>query len=176
MLNHIQGHQPLIFRSFTFDTDGDVLFTHDITGRRTPAYEVQKSALSRHKVSRISGDNWNPQVAEIGGFKVHTISSRIDVELHGHSSQIRRGTKWRPSKHTLEWPPLGNLEWKEMQSGKELYLLDEAGRTLARCVSKLADVGEHMGSLEILVPGDDKFVDMCVVTSLAKWRSQETPR
>ena len=170
-----RGPRSLAFRSFTFDPDGAVLFTHDLTGRRQPAYTVQKPKFSRHhaSVSRIAGQSWNPHTTEIGSFKIHSLSSKIDLDLHGHTSQIRRGGKWHITRHTFEWPPLGTLEWREEQSGRGLHLIDEGGRTLARCLSKCTSTGEQTGKIEILVPGDDKFVDMCVVTSLAKWRNQE---
>lgn len=173
MHNLAHRQNSLAFRTFTFDERGEVLCTHDITGRRQPAYSIEKRKYSnRARVARISGENWNPRVRDIGWFRVHTLSSKIDIELHGHASQIQRGGKWR-SKYAFEWPSLVDLQWMERPSGKSLHLIDEEGRTLARCISKQAYGGEQMGKIEILVPGDDEFVDMCVVTSLAKWQDQD---
>lgn len=176
MHNAHSGQRSLAFRSFTFDSDGEVLFARDLSGRRQPAYTVQKHRFSRHdaRVCRITGQSWNPHTTEIGSFKTHALSSHIEVNLHGHTSQIRRGGKWHIARHTFEWPPIANLEWKKDESGREMHIIDEGGRILARCLSSYSYVGEYTGRLEVLVPGDDNFVDMCVVASLAKWRDQET--
>jgi hypothetical protein len=169
----ITMQNSLAFRSFTFDAEGTVLFTRDITGKRRPAYSIQQRRLSNQtEVSRISGPNWNPTIGKVGCFRLHNTSSRIDIDLHGHAFQIRRQGRWRP-KQVIEWPPLGVLEWKEKARGQELHMIDDTGRTLARCVANSGLVGERTGQIDILVPGDDRFVDMCVVTSLARWREQD---
>ncbi|ETN40401.1 uncharacterized protein HMPREF1541_04678 [Cyphellophora europaea CBS 101466] len=169
------GSKSLAFRTFTFDKKGEVLFTHDKGGRRMPAYAVSKSRFSKPhvRVARIAGSSWHPQTFDIGSIAFHSLSSKMDINLHGHSMQMRRDALSFSGRHNFDWPPVGNLEWKEKKLGNELHLLDSGDRVLARCKSKWSKIGEKSGTIEILVPGDDYFIDMVVVTGLAKWKYQK---
>jgi hypothetical protein len=170
MRSSLDSRRTLAFRSYSFDVGAQELFTDDISGRRQCAYTVHKHQSSDG--ARITRAGGMSAADEVGSFQINALSFKIDIELHGQHSQLKRGGKWR-NKHVFEWPPIGTLHWKERERGKELQLVDEDGRTLVRCVSDKAFFFEQAGRIEILVPGDDSFVDMCVVTSLAKWRNQE---
>lgn len=63
--------------------------------------------------------------------------------------------------HHFVYPPIGKFAWKnDSLAGKALALRDEAGMTLARYKA-------DSGRLEILVPCDDSFLDLVVITALA---------
>lgn len=72
------------------------------------------------------------------------------------------------SSHNFDWGPYGNLQWKQSFGGSDLQLFDSSGRLIATTKTK-----SKSSRIEVLVPGDEPFVDMVVTTAIAKIKQSQ---
>lgn len=63
--------------------------------------------------------------------------------------------------------PYGQMEWHQSLGGSKMQLYDGHGRQIAA-----VELGYRSSHLDILVPGDDYFIDMVVVTAASLVRQQ----
>lgn len=162
-----QYPRQLAFRSFLYEVQNDKVFVQGASGHVIPAYEVQKSRTSKSQIqiARLGGTHgWGPRRFDIGAIKLHTYSSKVDVSLHGAYTTMRLNSTLS-SSHNFDWAPYGHLQWKQNFTGSEMQLYDDSGRLLAT-----ARIKSKACNIEVLVPGDEFFVDMIVSTAVAKIR------
>lgn len=73
----------------------------------------------------------------------------------------------KSDNHHFDYPPLGHFKWKpDAWGGSKLELFDSGRRLLARYDKKLSLTGKGE-QIEVFVPGDERFVEMVIVTALA---------
>lgn len=80
----------------------------------------------------------------------------MDVSLHGYEFPLKRDLL-KSDNHHFDYPPLGHFKWKPDAWG---------GSKLATYHKKLSLTGQGQ-QIEVLVQGDERFVEMVVVTALA---------
>lgn len=163
--------RSLAFAAFSYDPKDNVVFLENSSGSPKPAYVFNNAggvSQSQIQVSRLSANHgWRPQrPLDIGLLHLHTHLSKVDLYLHGGSTTMRLNST-RSSSHKFGWAPYGSLQWKQNFSGSEMRLIDGFGRLVAKVRRS-----QRSASIEIFVPGDECFVDMVVVTAVAKMRQQ----
>jgi hypothetical protein len=168
--NRFGPGQPLAFQTFIFNTEGDEIAAVDVSGRYIPRYAVKRSRLSGRDiaVTRLSS-GLGPSAGQIGAIRIHSLSSKMDITVQGHNTVMDRD-RWSSSgAYHVFWPPVGQLVWDTNGAyGSEMFLSDESGRTLARFVPSQGSNDNRSARIEILVPGDEMFVDLVIVTAIAK--------
>lgn len=105
----------------------------------------------------------------IGQAGCSSCSSKVTMSLRGRPIQMKQSEI--SGNCSLDVPPFPPLKWKVNQlTGGSLQLCDECGAKLAKIGKSSALNGADAGQkLEIFVPCDDFFVDVCVVSGYAAW-------
>ena len=178
MMDLHDRHKPLAFRSFTFDKDGEMLFERDRRGRNIPAYAIETPKLSKPlaRIARIEGSSWDPRFTSIGTISrsSKSIAAKTGTSPYGRKIQIKKDATIIREGQVFRYPPFGDLEWKEdARSGAIQQLWDDTGRVLAMLRWRRHPTGHETGRIEVLVPGDEAFVDLVVLTGLAIQDSRE---
>jgi hypothetical protein len=96
-------------------------------------------------------------------------STKINMSLRGRPFQMKQSQA--SGNFSLEVSPLPPLKWKVNQlTGGSLQLCDDAGAKLAKIGKSSTLGGADAGQkLEIFVPCDEFFVDLCIVSGYAAW-------
>ena len=96
-------------------------------------------------------------------------STRMNMSLRGRPFQMRQSQT--SGNFSLDVPPLSPLKWKVNQlTGGSLQLCDHAGGKLAKIGKSSTLGGADAGQkLEIFVPCDEFFVDLCIISGYAAW-------
>lgn len=105
----------------------------------------------------------------MGDARCSLSSSKVHMTLRGKPILMKQSEL--SGNFSLDVQPLPSLKWKVNQvTGGSLTLCDEHGAKLAKIgktsMMNGADAGQK---LEIFVPADDFFVDLCVVSGYAAW-------
>ena len=177
--NGSKGYQPpaQVFQSLTFmpspnNDKATIVQREGPQGSAFPLFSMTPTSFPQSgiQVSRVVG--WNPalQEAPISEVRFHSLSTtNVDMQLHGQHLKIKNDGF--SSTYTMDDPRAGKLKWKS--SSKALELTDSAGTMLAKYQRKGA-IGRSDGKrLDILIPCDDLFLDLIVVSALAVGRKRE---
>ncbi|GFF52626.1 hypothetical protein IFM51744_07896 [Aspergillus udagawae] len=150
--------------TFTIDSSGETI---SCSGRPVFQFTTQKSE-PHLTISRLPPPGpWSPAPIPVGTCTVHKFpSSKVDVTLHGHEFLLKRDFL-KSDNHHFDYPPLGHFKWKpDAWGGSKLELFDNERRLLARYNKKVSLKGQGQ-QIEVLVQGDERFVEMVVVTAMA---------
>lgn len=122
----------------------------------------------------------NPGGHPVGTVKFHTMSSKIDITLHGVAFTMAKKDPFGGGHHLSEMSLGGEIQWKESSfMGSGVQLLDAQKRVIARYSTKLKQGppqkrfgsllggGSTCAGLEIFVPAQDWILDLIVLTGLA---------
>jgi hypothetical protein len=125
-----------------------------------PLYVIAINKASKPNVLIYPGNGYIAQ--PIGDATISSISSKIQITLHGQAS-ILKGSQLE-EKYKIESSPYGSLKWKgsEFSSGYALY--NDAGDKLAEYKS-VEFMGDKM--LKIFTQCDGYFVEYLLLTVLA---------
>ncbi|KAH7121410.1 hypothetical protein EDB81DRAFT_813901 [Dactylonectria macrodidyma] len=99
----------------------------------------------------------------VGYATLHSFSSKIDASVRGQPLPMKESTF--SDKFTLEVPHLGTFKWKQSMFSGTLELFDSSGQKLARLGS--AGTFSSEKKLELMVPCDDFFMDIVVLSGMA---------
>jgi hypothetical protein len=159
--------QPLAFQTFVFNSDGDEIAAIEVNGQYVPRYAVQRSELSGNNIA-VTGlsSGLGSMAGRMGAIRLHSLSSKMDITVQGHNTVMERDRWGSSGGYRFFWPPVGQLVWDT--NGSEMFLSDESGRTVARFVFSPGCIDNRSARIEVLVPGDEIFVDLVVVTAIAK--------
>lgn len=190
-----QSDQPLQVLSFdliksklggTFEvTDSDPmstpLYAVDVSAKGKPALAIYRrpSQQRPERNSRLNFLASNFQGVSgnvIGSVIYHSMSSKIDVSVHGESFQMKR-RDILSCGHSFKTTPLPfEMQWKEEDIvSSNLKLVDQEKRVIARYrkSSKLHNMfsrsnnNKRASELQIMIPLDDRMLDAVVITGLA---------
>jgi hypothetical protein len=153
-----QTHQILTFRP-SYQADSTIIDRTSPSGAIFPLFSFTKSKKSKPNVTvyRIGAGNSSVPQTFIGDASVHSTSSCVKMTLHGQPIKMKT-SELSGSSYKFE-NSMGKFKWKSdsIASGA-LALLDASGMKLARYTP-----GER---LEILVPCDDTFLDLVILSGL----------
>jgi hypothetical protein len=159
-----KSKSPQPVYTFTLDSSGE---TVSCSGK--PVFHLTTQKSKPHlTISRLPPPGpWSPAPTPIGTCTVHKFpSSKVDISLHGHEFLLKRDLL-KSDNHHFDYPPLGHFKWKpDAWGGSKLELFDNERRLLARYHKKLSLKGQGQ-QIEVFVQGDERFVEMVVVTALA---------
>jgi hypothetical protein len=128
-----------------------------------PLYSLVTSKTTKPNVLFFRGDP-DPS-SRIGDARFHSLSSTTDMSLRGQP--VRMKMSQLSGNFTIECPPMGKLKWHVNQlTGSSLELRDSSGGRLAQLKSA-GFPGSGQRKLEILVPCDDFFVDLVLLSGMA---------
>ncbi|KAL5358603.1 hypothetical protein BJX96DRAFT_173595 [Aspergillus floccosus] len=126
-----------------------------------PAFSVTVSKTTKPNVVIYRGAaHASPP---IGDARFHTFSSTTDVTLRGEPVRMKQSQL--SGSFAVETGRWGSFKWHLNQmTGSSLELKDSAGRVMAVLKSRAGGFGER--KLEILVPCEERFVELIVVTGM----------
>lgn len=156
-MNH--SHQTLEFRPAPNNPNTTIVARTGPNATAFPLFTFTKSKKSKPNlfVHRIgAGIAAVPQTL-VGDATYHTLESSVSLTLHGQLTKM----KLRDSMDGYKFEhAVGKFKWKsDSIAANAMALSDGGGMTLARF-----QVGER---LDILVPCEDLFLDLVVVSGLA---------
>jgi hypothetical protein len=101
-------------------------------------------------------------------------STKINMSLRGRPIQMKQSNI--SGNFSLDVPPLSLLKWKVNQlTGGSLQLFDESGVKLAKIGKSSTLGGSDAGQkLEVFIPADEFFVDLCMISGFAAWTLNRT--
>lgn len=121
-----------------------------------PVFSITSSSMSKPHMTITPANNLHHIVATVS---LHSLSSKIDITIHGRPLQLYRGDHFSTG-HSFHHPTAGELKWKESGFlGTGLTLVDASGRELCRYKKRKG--------FDVLVQVDHAFMDMILVTGLA---------
>ena len=163
--NTSQAVQVLTFRPSPDDHKVTLIQQEGHHGGATPLYASRTSKFSKPhiQISRVVAANTGLQQTAIGNATFHSLSSAIDLSLHGQYIKMKPGNL--SSSINFTYPPTGKMKWKSNFMGTALELFDSAGQKLARLKLKFSGSGGKR--LELLVPCADFFLDLIVLSGMA---------
>jgi hypothetical protein len=130
-----------------------------VLSRNTQLFTVTNSKEAKPNVVIYRGDPLPGNI--IGTAALSSMSSTSELSLRGRPMKMKASQL--SGNYTVECPPMGRLKWKVDQlTAKSMELVDESGWTLA----KLRPTGKEK-VLEILVPCDDFFVELVLLSGMA---------
>ncbi|KAH8684125.1 hypothetical protein BGZ61DRAFT_455659 [Ilyonectria robusta] len=99
----------------------------------------------------------------IGYATVHAFSSTNELSLRGQPMSMKQSMFG--DKYSFTVPHMGNFKWKPSMFSGSHELYDGSGQKLAKLGSGGLFSSEK--KLELMVPGDDFFMDLVVLTAIA---------
>jgi hypothetical protein len=129
----------------------------------SPLYSVIISEKAKPNVLIYRGD---PDARNITGrANFHSMSSTADLALGGHQMSLKMSQT--SGNFSLGGAPFGKLKWKVNQlTGGSLELYDSSGVKLA-LMKSTGLLGMGVKKIEILVPCNDLFVDLIVLSGMS---------
>ncbi len=153
------SHQTLEFRPAPNDVNTTVIARTDFNATAFPLFSFTKSKELKPKllVHRIGVGNGTVPQTIVGDAIYNSLKSCVHLTLHGQPMKM----KLRDSMSGYEFESsMGKFKWNsDSIAGNAIALSDGSGMKLARF-----RVGER---LDILVPCEDLFLDLVVVSALA---------
>lgn len=132
----------------------------------TPLYTLTTSKTTKlnFQLCRVVATSTGLQQTVVGSASFYGLSSSVELNLHGQCIKMKPGTLSGNQKFT--YPPTGEMKWKSSFVGSTYELFDSsADRKLARYKLKFSGSGGKR--LELLVPCDDYFLDLIVLSGVA---------
>ena len=164
--NSNQVSQVLTFRPSPDDQNVTLIQREGHHRDTTPLYTIttSKTINPNIRISRVVAISTDLQKNVIGGASLHSLSSTIDLYLHGQSIKMKPSSL--SGSYNFIYPPTGKMKWKYNLMGTALELFDSrADQKLARY--KLKFSGNGGKRLEVLVPCDNFFLDLIVLSGMA---------
>ncbi|KAH7121895.1 hypothetical protein B0J13DRAFT_159584 [Dactylonectria estremocensis] len=142
--------------------DSKLLVVHP-AGYAKDAYPLYCIKPSSKKPNVIVSRGPMSPATTVGFATLHSFSSKIDASVRGQAIPMK-GSAFS-DKFTLNVPHLGTFKWKESFFSGSLELYDSSGQKLA----KLGSAGTFSSEkkLELMVPCDDFFMDIVVLSGIA---------
>ncbi|KAF2096261.1 hypothetical protein NA57DRAFT_79028 [Rhizodiscina lignyota] len=142
----------------------------DLTLIQPPGYPPEApplcSVISSKKKKNVEIFRGTPDPSRVfGDARFHSFSSSIQMTLRGQPIKMKMSSM--SSSFNFECHPMGKLKWaaSQMSGSESLALHDHSGNKLARLKSaKSSGTGEKQ--LEILVPCDDFFIDLVLLSGM----------
>lgn len=159
----------------TSETELDLVTVHHSSHpKNAPPIFTIKMSESMGLSSKSPDYLFLQQGQVMGEAGISSSLSKVKLSLRGRPIQMK--TSQISGNFSLEVPPLPPMKWKpnKLTMGS-LELCDESGKKLAKIKkSSLIGGGDAGQTLEIYVPCDDFFVDLCVVSGFAAWTLNRT--
>ena len=138
-----------------------------------PLFTVKASeGVSMSKSAPDHSFSQNDQV--MGETHFSMMTSKVHLSVRGRRIEMKQSSV--SGNFSMDVSPLPKLKWKVNQmTGSSLQLVDEAGAKLAKIGKSSSLGGADAGQkLEIFVPCDEFFVDLCVISGYAVWILNKT--
>jgi hypothetical protein len=169
---HISFYGPSA-KSILSSSNAEMYTFDPATNQRTPVFACKFSNHGKPNISlsRIGPDGI-PRQPPLATANASTLSGNVTFSVRG-GPEIKLKTDWMSSTGAKSMStPMGEFKWKADEMGMGYDLYDQNKMKLAKFVS-MTDSMSGDPRVDVLVPGDEFFIEMIVISAIAIMKSDE---